>query len=49
MEPGQPSPHSAIVNLNASGVHKNVKAAMISNREEPVEKSALVSRAGFGP
>lgn len=50
MKPNQPSPHNAIVNINALGVHKKVKAAMMSNREEPVENiGALVFRAGFGP
>ena len=49
MEPSQPSPHNAIININALIVLKKVKAAMMSNLEEPIENiSALVFRAGLG-
>lgn len=49
MEPSQPSPRNAIVIINALIVLKNVKAAVMSNLEEPIENiSALVSRAGLG-
>lgn len=49
MEPSHPSPHNAIVNINALIVLKKVKAAMVNSLEAPTEDiSALVFRAGLG-
>lgn len=49
MEPSQPSPHNAIVNTNALIILKKVKAAMMSNLEEPIENiRTSVFRAGLG-
>lgn len=49
MELSQPSPHNAIVNINALTVLEKVKAAVMSNVEEPIANTGTsVCRAGLG-
>lgn len=49
MELSQPSPHSAVVNINAPTVLEKVKAAVMSNLEESVANTGTsVFRAGLG-
>lgn len=49
MELSQPSPHSAVVKINAPTVLEKVKAAVMSNLEESVANTGTsVFRAGLG-
>lgn len=49
MGPSQPSPRNAALKINALVVLKEVKAAKMSNLEEPIDNiDASVFRAGFG-
>lgn len=49
MELSQPSPHNAVVNINALTVLGKVKAAAMSNLEKPLANSGTpVFRAELG-
>lgn len=41
MELSQPSPHNAVVNINALTVLEKVKAGVMSNLEEPIANRPL--------